>query len=133
MTYGWAIIIVIIVGLVMWRLGVFKPSAPKTSTGFDTFNVGTNFRIGSDGSATVIVINADRQGRTIVMNEANVSSGTCTGDSGAKGGGDNWTLACTGVPSGARGNPYTGVAVDISYTVEGLTYLESGTLTGKYE
>jgi len=133
MTYGWAIIIVIIVGFVLWKLNVFSPSAPKTSSGFDTFNIGTNFRIGSDGTATLIVVNADKQGRTIAMNSATVSAAGCTGDTGAVGAGDNWTVSCTGVPAGAKGTPYTGVAAEISYTVEGLTLLETGKLTGKYE
>lgn len=34
MTYGWAILIVIIVGVVLWKSGVFSTSA-KTSTNFD--------------------------------------------------------------------------------------------------
>ncbi len=134
MTYGWAIIIVIIVGVVLWRLNVFTPSAGKTSSGFDTFNVGTNFRIGSDGSATIILVNADKQGRTISMNSLSIAnSGTCAGASGSKNSGENWTVTCTGVTAGAKGRPYTGVAVDINYTVEGLTLTESGTLTGKYD
>jgi len=134
MTYGWAIIIVIIVGVVLWRLKVFTPSAPKTSSGFDTFSISTNFKIGSDGSATILIMNAERQGRTITMNSVTVSStGTCTGGTGAKGSGETWTVTCTGVQSGAKGAPYTGVPVDISYTVEGITYTESGTITGKYE
>jgi hypothetical protein len=37
MTYGWAILVIMMVGAAMWRLGVFSISAsvPPTSTGFD--------------------------------------------------------------------------------------------------
>ncbi len=135
MTYGWAIIIVIIVGVVLWKLNIFTPSAPKTSGGFDTFSVGTNFRIGSDGSATLIVVNADKQGRSVTLNSAKIASGAnCNGAAGSKNSGDNWTITCTAVPGvGAKGKPYTGVTVDLNYTTEGLTLSESGTLTGKYE
>jgi len=37
MTYGWAILVVMIVGIVMWQLGIFSMggATPTTSTGFN--------------------------------------------------------------------------------------------------
>ncbi len=133
MTYGWAIIIVIIVGVALWRLGVFTPSPGKTSTGFDEFYVGTNFKITSGGDATLILVNQDKEGRSVTLNSVTVGGADCTGDTGSKGVSENWTISCTGVPSGASGSPYTGVAVAVNYTVGGLSYLETGKISGKYE
>ena len=132
MTYGWAIIIVIIAGVALWRLGVFSPSAGKTSTGFDTFQVGQDFKISSAGTATVVAMNADKQGRSITLNEARVGNATCAG-TGVQGSGAKWTLTCAGTSAGAQGAAYTGVLVELNYTVEGTSYVETGKINGKYE
>jgi hypothetical protein len=52
MTYGWAILAVMVVGVAMWRLGVFDlgGSTPPTSSGFDTLKpLLSTCEIGSKG------------------------------------------------------------------------------------
>ncbi len=132
MTYGWAIIIVIIAGVALWRLGVFTPSVGKTSVGFDQFSVGTDFKISSAGAATVVATNADKQGRTVTLDTARVGNATCTG-TGSVAAGAKLTLTCTGSQGGASGTAYTGRDVQLNYTVDGSTYVETGKISGKYE
>ena len=132
MTCGWAIIIVIIVGVALWRLGVFTPSAGHVATGFSEFSA-SDFKITSSGAGTIVLVNHDTQSRTVTMNEVTMGGAACTGDSGSHGAGDNWTISCTSVPAGATGNTYTGVAVVANYSVAGVDHIETGKITGQYE
>jgi len=133
MTYGWAIIIVIIVAIALFRLGVFTPDIDKNSENFDEFQVGTDFNITSDGTARVVLINKDNQSRTVTMNAVTVDGQACTGDTGALGFNNSWTVACTGLTAGASGTPYTGISVTANYSISGIPYVEIGKISGRYE
>lgn len=132
MTYGWAIIIVVIVGVMLWRLGVFTPQVGKTSTGFDEFSVGTNFKITSGGTATIVLQNMDKQSRAVTVNNATAGGQACTGV-GSVSAGTSLILNCAGLAGGATGTAYTGVDIVIGYTVGGMDYTETGKISGKYE
>ena len=131
MTYGWAIIIVIIVGLMLWRLGVFSPCVTGT-TGFTEFSP-EDYKIDDNGTAAVTLLNKDPQSREITMVSATVEDQACTGDTGSQGAGETWTLSCTGLTSGASGTCYTGIEVSVEYTVAGYNHTETGKISGKYE
>ena len=134
MTYGWAIIIVIIVGVALWRLGIFTPHTSKTSQGFDAFFIGSDFRIRADGEAMLIIKNKDIGGRQLFLNSVVVGSqDSCNGDTGWRNVEANWNVTCTGIPSGKAGSAYTGVGVSINYAVEGVSYTDAGTISGTYE
>ncbi len=134
MTYGWAIIIVIIVGLILWRLGVLSPAPTKSATSFDTFFIGTNFKITNENEAILILKNNDKQGRDISLNTVIVDGqDTCGGEFGPRNIDENWTVFCTDIRGGKIGVPYSGVTVDISYNANGIDYVESGIISGKYE
>jgi len=132
MTYGWAIVIAVIVGVVLWRLGVFSPSAGTVASGFNEFQV-LDHRVTADGTATIIIENADKQSRSITLNSATIEGAACTGDSGALGVGSNQTITCTGLAAASTGSGYTGFKVQINYTVAGLAHLETGKISGQYE
>ena len=134
MTYGWAIIIVVVVFIALLRLGVFTPSAGTVATGFNEFTLGTDFKIDTSGTATLLITNADKQSRAVTMNSATVDGSDCTGDTGVKGPGEQWTVTCINATAGGSvGAPYAGIQVSIDYGVGGLTHTETGTISGEYE
>jgi len=132
MTYGWAIVIAVIVGIALWRLGVFNPGAGTVASGFSEFQV-IDHKITSEGIATIIIENADKQSRSITLNSATIDSVSCTGDTGSLGVGSNQTITCTGLAGGSSGSPYTGIEVQINYTINGLDHLETGLISGDLE
>ncbi|MBW2999812.1 hypothetical protein KY339_04005, partial [Candidatus Woesearchaeota archaeon] len=71
MTYGWAILIVIIVGAALYALGVFNPGTftGQKSTGFSAMQM-EDFKFDDEGNMTLLIGN--RKGRTIQID--NVTS-----------------------------------------------------------
>ncbi|MBD3415587.1 MAG: hypothetical protein GF416_00435 [Candidatus Altiarchaeales archaeon] len=83
MTYGWAILVVMVVGIAMWRLGIFNMGGTTvTSTGFAKIKpqlAGT----GIDTAGTFKGIFTNGVGTTITIRGVSVSSSTgatCPGD-----------------------------------------------------
>ncbi len=139
MTYGWAILIVIIVAAALWALGVFSPGTytQETATGFSGFTVPSGgWQV---SSSQVVLILKNNVGSNI-----NVTSITATYGSGttntsvpayAEMSSDNQTQFT--LSSGTYVGPGTGstYTVDIAITYDnldtGLTGFQStGKLTG---
>lgn len=129
MTYGWAIIIVVIIGIALWKLGIFTPSI-TASTGFEEFSV-ADYEVTTAGVASVPITNMDKQSRSVKVNNATVDGQVCTGV-GTVTAGNKLTLSCSGITTGATGTPYT-LDVKIGYTVAGSDLTEVGKITGKYK
>lgn len=139
MTYGWAILIIIIVGAALYALGVFSPGTftGKRSTGFSTFQM-VDFKVDTDANLTLVFGN--RLGKTITINNitATYKGNKCYIDSGftlAPNVQNSKTLICQ--PSwGAFSSKssYT-IDVDFNYTDpdSGLWHFDSGTLFGIVE
>jgi hypothetical protein len=74
MTYGWAILIVIIVGAALYALGVFNPGTftGQKSTGFSAVQM-DDFKLDTDGNLTLQIGN--RRGRTITILNVNATFG----------------------------------------------------------
>ena len=74
MTYGWAILIVIIVGAALYALGVFNPGTftGHKSTGFSATQM-NDFKFDDAGNLTMKIGN--RYGRTIVVMQVNATYG----------------------------------------------------------
>ncbi|MFC2154461.1 hypothetical protein ACFLRC_03140 [Candidatus Altiarchaeota archaeon] len=147
MTYGWAILVVMIVGIVMWQLGIFNMgSTAVTASGFSRLKPQlAAVALTQTGSSTLVFTNG--AGTTI-------SAGTCkvmtdlsaTGsafDLSAEpqtniGAGDNlvYKIELPGASTAGQGDP-VGVDVDIDYslTVGGITteHTEHGTIRGPLE
>ena len=68
LTYGWAILMVIIVGASVYALGIFTPGqwTGQRQTGFAAFNV-VDFKLDED--STLIIIFENRIGKTINLND----------------------------------------------------------------
>lgn len=78
MTYGWAILIVIIVGASLYSLGVFSPGTwtGKRTTGFAQFQI-VDFKFSTAGNLTLVVGN--RLGKSVSLDHivATYKQGTC--------------------------------------------------------
>jgi hypothetical protein len=150
MTYGWAILIVIIVAAALYALGIFNPATytGRIPTGFTTLGAPDDWDVDTNGDVRILLNN--RLAETITVYNITVTMGTTT---------DNWnTYNCTGVddymtigpggnsdPSTACpqanqpysldvGSPTSGttysVDVKIEYNAGGFTHTENGKITG---
>jgi len=135
MTYGWAILVVLVAIGALAYFGVLNPSRflPESCTvgpgiGCD------DFKVNAGGTATVVL----RNGMGVELDAVTISlqsiAGTgCTAQ-------DNWgsgsTLTCTfsGLTTGSVGGRYS-QSLNVSYTESGSTLSHSkiGTITTKYE
>ena len=156
MTYGWAILIVIIVAAALYALGIFNPATytGRIPTGFTTLGTPTDWDLNSNGEFSIILNN--RLNSPIDITEIKATHGSDTDrvntsdcDTGTPGGGpltinpggsftlDN-TIDCLapgpyndtiilGAPT--MGSTYT-IEVEISYNAGGLDHVEAGRVTG---
>jgi hypothetical protein len=141
MTYGWAILIILIVAGVLAWYGFFNPAAslPATKTGFSQLDVVSPWDLSSANLLRFELEN--RVGQTINVTDISVDEGTTlpatptscspapfTIAAGGRSG--LLSLTCTGANAGSTGDNYN-VYVIITYTAGSLTGLKStGTLNG---
>jgi len=160
MTYGWAILVVMIVGVVLWQLGVFGGAGGglNRATGFTTikaFDRSIQYTAGVSGTVNATFTNAAGTSLTIVDVDA---TGDCTfaGDASdttlmstsTTAGGDDVTLAVAGgdtvsfncaaasTTEKTAGDTFTtNIAIVYTESVAGttLTHTDSGRLTGTVE
>ena len=129
MTYGWAILVVLIVGIVLWKTGLFGTSA----TGQSGFNVlvPAEWKVAANTSAlenNSKIIFRNVAGKTLtrlsfVIEKDGVSVGTVNPSVTALGPGRemtaNFTADCT---SGSS----VKLDVEINYTSNGLSHTDNG-------
>jgi len=136
MTYGWAILVVIIVGIVLWQSGVFGTGGGGTS-GFDKIRIedyaytssGLDVSYENAAGATIKKVNLTYSGTDMAY-----STFEETGASWAPG--KEQTISINSTAANACGTAGTGYSVDVAivYLSEaGLTHTESGTLRGQCE
>ena len=156
MTYGWAILIIIIVAAALFALGVFNPGTftQSTATGFPQIQVPTGGWSMSGSADTLTLVFANQAGAVIDVTAVKVSIGTNveTNDTTTNLGpiGNNGAIqlspnqqAAVNINMGTSGgNPAGGVdytagtsytaQVEITYTNTntGLQQKSSGTVTG---
>jgi len=145
MTYGWAILVVMIVGIVMWQLGIFNiGSTALTSSGFGKLKpqlAGTGMTAGgvftgvfTNGVGTTVTITS------LLVNETMSGGSICSTSSipspAAISAGDNFKVTASGCPTGNSGDVYAlKVSLGYSVTVGGITtaHTDSGTIRGPRE
>jgi hypothetical protein len=131
MTYGWAILIVIIVAAALFALGVFSPSTytGHQATGFGELGTPADWQY-SDTDLTIILRN--QIGNDVSI--SNVTSAGCTGGLAAPvtlPSSDTVQVVVDGCPDKNAPATYS-QQVTVTYTVgaAGLLRTASGTLTG---
>jgi len=140
LTYGWAILIVIIVGASLYSLGVFTPGqwTGKRHTGFSQFRV-EDFKLDTDEVLTVVFKN--QVGKSVILTniEATFKGTTCSFATG------NVTVSPTLVYTESRDctTQWGNLEERTSYSIildffyvdsdSGLSHTDSGTLFGSIE
>jgi hypothetical protein len=143
MTYGWAILVVMIVGIVMWQLGIFNMgSTAVTSSGFPKIKPQlTSCKMSTAGAFSCLFTNGAGAGIAIDMVSVTAGvGGTCTTIAPTLpanvGIGTNFQIAATGCKTGAVGDPYT-ATLYISYRVAvagtSVNHNDTGLVRGPYE
>lgn len=138
LTYGWAILIVIIVGASLYSLGIFTPGqwTGRRQTGFANFRI-EDFKLDRDGNLTIVYRN--QIGKPLQVNEIRaefkneVCSFTTTHNVELN---KMYTrvLDCSDWKPLSLRSSFT-IILDFHYTDpdSGLTHVDSGTLFGQVE
>ncbi len=144
MTYGWAILVVMIVGIVMWQLGIFNMGGTTvTSTGFAKIkpqlagtgldHTGVFKGIFTNGVGTNIAVTTTGM---VIREVGTETCGAYDVTPSAIAAGQNFQITASGCVSGSAGDIYN-VVVSIPYTVTvgGVQsdHTESGTVRGPME
>jgi len=142
MTYGWAILIVIIVAAALFALGVFNPSTwtGKQATGFANLGVPADWDLASDGAFKIVLQNT-KSSETVTIHSVTATLGATPPipwnasnlQIGPGGSIDLSTLPGYSIDLGspASGSSYT-VEVAIEYVKGSSTYssVDTGRVTG---
>ena len=143
-TYGWAILIIVVIAAILWYFGVFNPSrwAGKQATGFTRFVV-DDFTVTNktpDGLANVTMLMGSLNDKTIT----NITITACQiGDtcaSVANYSNNSWspterktvTILNATNSTVSIGDDYR-IQVNITYKLSGVQHVDSGFITGKVE
>ncbi|MCL4399203.1 hypothetical protein M1293_01670 [Candidatus Parvarchaeota archaeon] len=135
MTYGWAILIIVIVAAVLYSLGIFSPasSISATITGFAGLSVTTGECFANQGLALAFT---DNTGSPINLTSINVTYNSVTQNlllNNVIVNGGSGTLFIPGVCPSTLGSHYS-VSVKITYTEPGQPlpgpYISSGGISG---
>jgi len=137
MTYGWAILIVVIVAAALFALGIFSPPTGTRCSGFANLGCPTEWQYDSTAvTFTAVLKNAVGQPVTVTAVDYTVNGETATGVGvpyniavGATQSSTSAAFIGNGVV--ASGNAYS-VQVEITYTVGSgtLSQKDTGTLSG---
>ncbi|MEM7816920.1 MAG: hypothetical protein QXZ20_03335 [Candidatus Aenigmatarchaeota archaeon] len=141
MTYGWAILIILIVAGVLAYYGIFAPAGflAPTARGFGQVQVLNPWSVvGSSGAITLNLEN--RVGGTITITDITYndgtntySGGTCTGMTNQINSGEKAVVSCTPAsgPGASAGSSYT-LTLTITYQYQGGNFTSTGTISGTY-
>ncbi len=146
MTYGWAILVVMIVGVVLWQLGIFGggPGAVNTASGFGKIKPmepSIKFTAGASGDLSFSIMNGVGQ----AVRELNyTATGDCTqatqtlisGGTLNAGEVDSVSLGAANCNDKTAGQSFSTVlTIRYATTVAGndVTHVETGTIRGVAE
>ncbi|MBM3304262.1 MAG: hypothetical protein FJY76_04125 [Candidatus Aenigmarchaeota archaeon] len=121
MTYGWALLVIIIVGAALFALGVLNPATyqQRRCTGFQYFTYIDQKLTASDYE--VNVRNGNQKAAVVgLMVGTSYETGVTLSNTSALQSGDTFTIKTAKVPSGlVAGNSFDSLNVQIVYNVEG--------------
>jgi len=137
MTYGWAILIIVVVVAALFAMNVFNPSAwtGETASGFASFKVDAFSYNGAAENGIVNFTLGNQLGSTITITSVSVtesSNGTEVTNSSSIQLGPNGEIEYSINETGLlpQGSQYS-VDVGISYTWQGQSKFDNGVLSGK--
>ncbi len=133
MTYGWAILAIVVVAGVLWNMGLFGGgSCGNSATGFAGNQIWVkDFALTESGALTLNLKNA--AGENLEISSIEVGASTLTQ------GANDWNVSTSGAvlqgidgPEGEAGSCYS-EDLAISYTVEGVPHTARGKINGAFE
>lgn len=131
-TYGWAILAIVIIAGVLWATGVFNPekySSQKACGGF-TSVICQDFKVNTSGALTIVLNNA--QGNRITS----VAVGGTACNPAAVAANQNTTCTVNGFITGqSSGTSFDQTSVALSYvdSKSGISHNDTGFVKGKFE
>jgi hypothetical protein len=133
-TYGWAILAIVIIGGVLWYFGVFNPGkffGASQCTGFTSFNC-QGFNMTNTGTATIVLDNI--AGGNLVNVTVNGQLASCSPANVATGAATTCTYTYASLAGGSTGQQFPQTQVNVSYQtfLSGLVHQDTGSIQGKY-
>ncbi len=142
-TYGWAILIIVIIGGALFALGVFNPAtwgSNKRATGFSSLQI-SDWKLNSSGltilvgnrfgdAITITNLSATRSGATGECHYNETTEIQLSADGTAILPATSNVTKCLGTLT--TGKTYT-LSASIYFDAGGLTHVDTGTITGKME
>ena len=140
MTYGWAILIVIIIGVALYAMGVFNPGSfvSKSHNGLSAFTIIDQKAINATNDTFIVELSP--RGHTFSGVSATATYGgatwNCTSSSDVMSPSGEYNITChTTSDVWTTGGTYSNFKLTITYTDEytGLSHTSTGTFSGKVE
>ncbi|MEM3690294.1 MAG: hypothetical protein QXZ40_01015, partial [Candidatus Micrarchaeia archaeon] len=135
-TYGWALVALAVIILLLYYLGVFNPTmwvpTKNEAVGLSVFGV-TDFSVKGDGSITLYLVNNAQT--SVNITDIKIKDSSLVSPSPAlpyvlKPGG-NLTISGISTITGATGDAFYGVKIEFNYTViGGASHIDSGIIRG---
>ena len=133
MTYGWAILAIVVVAGVLWNMGLFGGgSCGNSVTGFAGTQISVeDWALTSAGVLTLNLRNA--AGETLTLSSVTVGTDAATNTTSWDIGTGGAVIAHTSAATGTAGDCYS-KTLAISYTTgDGVPHTARGTLNGAFE
>jgi len=134
MTYGWAILIVIIVAAALYALGVFNPATftGRTATGFQVIGAPSDWDLNSSGGVTLVMSNSKMSTTLTIINISATISGNSANsviNYSIGPGATNQYVYFAGLPTQTQGATYS-LKLAVLYNSGGIDHTDTGTVTG---
>jgi hypothetical protein len=135
-TYGWAILGLVIIAGVLWYFGVFTPGrfAPtEQTTGFSVVLVLGHKVTASNGQLTLTLANQASETVNVTSVQAGTGAASSPALSLAPGGQGTVSAVATGIATGSTGDAYnTNVTITYTLTRSGISgRVSAGTISGR--
>ncbi|NYZ76054.1 hypothetical protein H0N98_02275 [Candidatus Micrarchaeota archaeon] len=138
-TYGWAIIAISVIIMLLFYLGAFNPAAwvpvRNEAIGLSVFGV-TDFTVNGTGTITLFLVNNAQSSVNLTDIQIQGASLTDVGPTLPRlmSPGSNFTVAGNSTISGTRGDSFYNTKIEFNYTViKGASHIDSGMLRGKID
>lgn len=138
-TYGWAIIAIAVIIMLLFYLGAFNPSAwvpvRNEAIGLSVFGI-TDFTVNGTGTMMLFLVNNAQS--SVNLTDVRIHGASLTGVSPAlpklMSPGTNLTLTGNSTISGTMGDTFYNTKIEFNYTVVGgASHTDSGMLRGKID
>jgi hypothetical protein len=138
-TYGWALVALAVIILLLYYLGVFNPTmwvpVRNEAVGLSVFGV-TDFSVKGDGRITLYLVNNAQA--SVNLTDIKIKDASLVSPNPALpyvlSPGANLTISGISTITGATGDSFYGTKIEFNYTViGGASHIDSGIIRGKID